>query len=177
MISSYPGAQNREEARRLEDQHRGEHRRLPDKATPRSTLRSTKDKDGTTTSDRVEGSQTRSKSKKPTRTDSLEKWSPQLRKHKGLKKQYWARILIRKERLSGERTWIQIKDPTRSTRARTSGQQTIDTRLKLRIGYKPTSTIGLIRLKDNLTDSNQSNLETSWTTLDIDFTFAGMAIC
>ena len=73
MISSYPGAQNREEARRLEDQHRGEHRRLPDKATPRSTLRSTKDKDGTTTSDRVEGSQTRSKSKKPTRTDSLEK--------------------------------------------------------------------------------------------------------
>ena len=57
MVSSYPGARNREEAS-LEDQHRGEHRRFCDKATPRSMLRNTKDNDGTTTSDRAEESQT-----------------------------------------------------------------------------------------------------------------------
>ena len=54
MVSSHPGARNKEEAQSPEDRHRGEHRRLPDEATPRSTLRSTKDRDGTTTSDRVE---------------------------------------------------------------------------------------------------------------------------
>ena len=61
MVSSYPGARNREETWSLEDRHRGEHRRLPDKATPKSTLRSTNDEDGATTSDRAEESQTRSR--------------------------------------------------------------------------------------------------------------------
>ena len=60
-ISSHLGARNLEKARSPEDWHRGEHRWLPDKATPKSTLQSTKDKDGTTTNNRAEQSQTGSK--------------------------------------------------------------------------------------------------------------------
>ena len=56
----YLGASNREEARSPEDRHRGEHHRLPDKDTPRFTLRSTKNKDGTTTSNRAKEIRTRS---------------------------------------------------------------------------------------------------------------------
>ena len=46
MVSSHPGARNKEEAQSPEDQHRGEHRRLPDEATPRSPLRHTKETNG-----------------------------------------------------------------------------------------------------------------------------------
>ena len=42
-VSSHLGARNKEETRSPEDWHRGEHHRLPDEATPRTTLR---DNDG-----------------------------------------------------------------------------------------------------------------------------------
>ena len=72
-------------------------------------------------------------------------WGPeeQRRKHKGLKKQHL----------------------TRSTIARTSDLQPIDTRPRSRIGLQPTTTNKPIRTKEDFeqvdsTDSNQPNLET-----------------
>ena len=52
-------ARNREEARSPEDRYRGEHCRLPEEATPSSTLRNAKDEDGAMTSDQAEESQMR----------------------------------------------------------------------------------------------------------------------
>ena len=60
-VSSHLGANNQKEALSPEDPHRGEHRRLPGEATPRTTLRSSKDNDGTMTCDRAGQSRTRSK--------------------------------------------------------------------------------------------------------------------
>ena len=59
-VSSYLGAHNRKEARSMEDQHKGYHR-LVDEATLRTTLQSSKDNDGTTTSDQAEERRTRSR--------------------------------------------------------------------------------------------------------------------
>ena len=51
-ISLYLGVCHREEARSSERRYKGEHRRQPDEATPRSTLRGTKETYGTTTGER-----------------------------------------------------------------------------------------------------------------------------